>query len=408
MLLIKDKKNCCGCTACYTICPKSAIQMKEDEEGFLYPIISTEQCINCGLCKKICPMINSINASDEKKTMQIGIQNKDLEQRMESTAGGAFSLIAEYVIENHGYVYGAGWKNGLVVHKEVCNKEGLRELRGSKYVQSSLKETFGDIRKKLKLGKLVLFVGTPCQVNALHRITGNDENLILIDLLCLGVSSPEIFNSWIQYLKKKYKSNVQNVEFRNKRFGYATTNVRINFENNQKLEQKYDSKSYSQTFFLGYNVRPSCYECKFRTFPRVSDFTIGDFIEIGMYSKSLDDDKGTTLTYVHTNKARNILNEIKSKFDVIEIENNRSSVVGGKEKQIQIPSNRKQFFKDYSLLEWNDFIHKYVPNTWKSKMANVGRILIGYMPFSHILFKLIRKKKNASFRKNIEKINRDT
>ena len=106
--------------------------------------------------------------------------------------------------------------------------------------------------------------------------------------------------------------------------------------------------------------------------------------------------------------ARNILNEIKSKFDVIEIENNRSSVVGGKEKQIQIPSNRKQFFKDYSLLEWNDFIHKYVPNTWKSKMANVGRILIGYMPFSHILFKLIRKKKNASFRKNIEKINRDT
>ena len=134
MLLVRDKKNCCGCTACYTICPKSAIQMKEDEEGFLYPIISTEQCINCGLCKKICPMINSINASDEKKTMQIGIQNKDLEQRMESTAGGAFSLIAEYVIENHGYVYGAGWKNGLVVHKEVCNKEGLRELRGSKYV----------------------------------------------------------------------------------------------------------------------------------------------------------------------------------------------------------------------------------------------------------------------------------
>ena len=116
----------------------------------------------------------------------------------------------------------------------------------------------------------------------------------------------------------------------------------------------------------------------------------------------------THSTKYFTNNARNILNEIKSKFDVIEIENNRSSVVGGKEKQIQIPSNRKQFFKDYSLLEWNDFIHKYVPNTWKSKMANVGRILIGYMPFSHILFKLIMKKKNASFRKNIEKINRDT
>ncbi|WP_281952796.1 Coenzyme F420 hydrogenase/dehydrogenase, beta subunit C-terminal domain [Anaerobutyricum hallii] len=408
MLLIEDKKNCCGCTACYTICPKSAIQMKEDQEGFLYPRISTDQCINCGLCEKICPIINRSIESDNNETMQIGIQNKDLKQRMESTAGGAFSLIAEYVIDNHGYVYGAGWENALVVHKEVCNQEGIKELRGSKYVQSSLKETFGNIEKKLKAGALVLFVGTPCQVNALHRITGDNEKLILIDLLCLGVSSPGILNSWIQYLKKKYKSNVCNVEFRNKRFGYATTNVRINFENGQKLEQKYDSKSYSQTFFKGYNVRPSCYECKFRMIPRVSDFTIGDFVDIGMYSKSLDDDKGTTLMYVHTDKARKILSEITNKFDVIEIGNKRSSVVGGKEKQIQIPKNRDQFFADYSSLEWNNFIHKYVPNTWKSKMANVGRIVIGYMPFRHKLFKLIRKKKSASFRKNVENVNRDT
>ena len=136
----------------------------------------------------------------------------------------------------------------LVVHKEVCNKGGLRELRGSKYVQSSLKETLG-ILEKTEVRKLVLFVGTPCQVNALHRITGNDENLILIDLLCLECHHQKFLIHGFKYLKKKYKSNVQNVEFRNKRFGYATTNVRINFENNQKLEQKYDSKSYSQTFF---------------------------------------------------------------------------------------------------------------------------------------------------------------
>ena len=142
--------------------------------------------------------------------------------------------------------------------------------------------------------------------------------------------------------------------------------------------------------------------------PRVSDFTIGDFVDIGMYSKSLDDDKGTTLMYVHTDKARKILSEITNKFDVIEIGNKRSSVVGGKEKQIQIPKNRDQFFADYSSLEWNNFIHKYVPNTWKSKMANVGRIVIGYMPFRHKLFKLIRKKKSASFRKNVENVNRDT
>lgn len=106
MLQLNDKKNCCGCTACYTICPKSAIQMKKDEEGFFYPVISLEQCVNCGLCEKICPMINDkANTSDEKGTIQIGIQNRNLKKRMESTAGGAFSLIAEYVLENHGYVY---------------------------------------------------------------------------------------------------------------------------------------------------------------------------------------------------------------------------------------------------------------------------------------------------------------
>lgn len=322
--------------------------------------------------------------------------------------GGAFSLIAEYVLENHGYVYGAGWEKGVVVHKEVNNVKELKELRGSKYVQSNLSNTFHKVEEKIRSGELVLFVGTPCQVNALKRIVGNHENLICIDLLCLGVSSPGIFDSWIGYLQNKYKMNVRNIEFRNKRFGYATTNVRINFENGQKLEQKYDSKSYSQTFFKGYNVRPSCYECKFRTIPRVSDFTIGDFVNIGEYSKNLDDDKGTTLMFLHTKKARDLLNSITEDFAMVEIENGLSCIVGGKEKQIQIPKDRSQFFKDYESMEWIEFIQKYVPNTWKSKLANLGRLIIGYLPFKHKLFKLIRKKKSDSFRKNVENANRDT
>ena len=353
MLQLNDKKNCCGCTACYTICPKSAIQMKKDEEGFFYPVISLEQCVNCGLCEKICPMINDkANTSDEKGTIQIGIQNRNLKKRMESTAGGAFSLIAEYVLENHGYVYGAGWDNGVVIHKETRNTEELKELRGSKYVQSNLNNTFYKIKEKLKSGELVLFVGTPCQVNALKRVVGNHEKLICIDLLCLGVSSPGIFASWIDYLQGKYKASIQNVEFRNKRFGYATTNVRINFENGQKIEQKYDSKSYSQTFFKGYNVRPSCYECKFRTIPRVSDFTIGDFVDIGEYSKDLDDDKGTTLMFLHTEKAKNLLNNIVSDFTMIHVASGLSCIVGGKAKQIQVPKDRNQFFEDYKSMEW--------------------------------------------------------
>lgn len=409
MLQLNDKKNCCGCTACYTICPKSAIQMKKDEEGFFYPVISLEQCVNCGLCEKICPMINDkANTSDEKGTIQIGIQNRNLKKRMESTAGGAFSLIAEYVLENHGYVYGAGWDNGVVIHKETRNTEELKELRGSKYVQSNLNNTFYKIKEKLKSGELVLFVGTPCQVNALKRVVGNHEKLICIDLLCLGVSSPGIFASWIDYLQGKYKASIQNVEFRNKRFGYATTNVRINFENGQKIEQKYDSKSYSQTFFKGYNVRPSCYECKFRTIPRVSDFTIGDFVDIGEYSKDLDDDKGTTLMFLHTEKAKNLLNNIVSDFTMIHVASGLSCIVGGKAKQIQVPKDRNQFFEDYKSMEWIDFIQKYVPNTWKSKLANVGCLVVGCLPFKHKLFKLIRKKKSASFRKNIESVNRDT
>lgn len=298
MIQITNKSQCCGCTACFSICEHNAISMVADEEGFLYPAVDLSACIRCVICEDTCPYRVHREKDRETSSLHIAVQYKDEEKRIESTAGGAFSLIADYILEKKGVVYSVGYDDMIVCHKLAVEKKDLAEMRGSKYVQSTLKDTFCEIYRFLDKKRTVLFVGTPCQVHGLNSYLRKKnctlDKLITIDLLCLGVSSPGVFEKWVKFLGEKYGDRVSGIEFRNKHFGYAATNVRIHFQNQRILEQKFDTKAYIKTFFSGYNVRPSCYECKFRTMPRVSDFTIGDFIQIGDYSKEMDDDKGTT------------------------------------------------------------------------------------------------------------------
>ena len=167
MITIKNKKDCCGCSACYSICPKSCIEMKADEEGFLYPNVNKDICINCGLCEKVCPIINK---TSEKKTKQEGylVQIKDEKIRAESTSGGAFTAIAKYVLDRKGVVFGVQYDKDLnVVHSYVENEADLKLYRNSKYVQSEIGDTFKQAKKFLDIGKWVCFSGTPCQIEGL-------------------------------------------------------------------------------------------------------------------------------------------------------------------------------------------------------------------------------------------------
>ncbi len=405
MIELIDKTKCCGCTACYSACPEKCILMEQDLEGFVYPVADKSRCIECEACEKVCPF-NNLGGETKKNTICAAVQYKDENKRAASTAGGVFSLIADYFLDNGGIVYAVGYENMVVSHKKCVDKNNLQEFRGSKYVQSSLNDVFCQIRMLLKKEQTVLFVGTPCQVHGLKNFVGDMENLYTIDLLCLGVSSPALFAEWITYLNHKYKCSVENVQFRNKHYGYATPNVRVVFENGKSMDQKYDTRVHANLFFRHYNVRPSCYECEFREVPRVSDFTIGDFTDIGTINKSMDDDKGTTKLWVHSEKGKELLSKIEKFATVYYIETNSANTIGGPKKQIKRPENREDFFNDVANLSYEKLIYKWEPRSFKGELVGFLRPILNKMPGKTAIFKFIRRRKLNKYNRTVKEINK--
>ena len=408
MIEIKDKSKCCGCTACYSVCSQNAIEMIEDEEGFKYPLLKLDKCVNCGLCVQICPILKEKNVGigiSEK----YAVQYKDEKARAQSTAGGFFSVVADWIIEEKkGVVFAAGYEGYTVVHKAATAKSSLEEMRGSKYVQSDLRNVFREIQIILKQNQDCLFVGTPCQVYGLSNYISNSDlrqHLILIDLLCLGVSSPYLYEKWVKYLERKYKDTVKTVRFRDKSYGYATANIKVIFQKRNCLEQRYDAKSLMKTFFSGYNMRPSCYDCVFRCVDRASDFTIGDFHQIREFSAKMDDDKGTTCVWVHTDKAKKLMSSFYDRITYLCLEPFCSSTLDVISKKTEIPINRDAFFSDIKKLSYNEFVKKWAKNDLKSIIANIVKPIINKTPCRTIIFKMIKKKKQRSFQKRVEKAN---
>ncbi|MFR3113361.1 MAG: Coenzyme F420 hydrogenase/dehydrogenase, beta subunit C-terminal domain [Gallintestinimicrobium sp.] len=404
MIEVKEKEKCCGCTACYSVCPKEAITMQVDEEGFKYPIVDREKCVKCNLCEKVCPMLH-------QKTVNVGvsvkyaIQNKDADERNLSTAGGAFSLVADWILEEKkGIVFAVGFDGCTVLHKSAESKNQIEEMRGSKYVQSDLGSIFKKVLTQLEKGRFCLFVGTPCQVYGLFDYIEGlpcKENLLTMDLMCLGVSSPKLYEMWVSFLEKKYKAKVDRIFFRDKSYGYATANVRIEL-GGKVIEQKYDSKSLMKTFFSGYNMRPSCYDCSFRCVDRVSDFTIGDFHQIGQYCKDMDDDKGTTCLWIHTEMGRKVFDLLKDRMDYLVLETSCSSTLDSVSKKTKLPENRDIFWRDVNNMEYEEFCKHWAKNDLKAMTANMIKPIINKLPIRSMFFKAIKKWKQRNFEKRVD------
>ncbi|MBQ7976537.1 MAG: Coenzyme F420 hydrogenase/dehydrogenase, beta subunit C-terminal domain [Clostridia bacterium] len=410
MIEITDKSKCCGCTACYSICPKNAIQMISDNEGFIYPRVDDTRCIDCGICDKVCPIVSPYSPVIKKTSSKYAVQNLSENERKQSTAGGFFSIIARYIIEDfNGIVFAVGFDGYTVVHKSACSLDILEEMRGSKYVQSNLGNTFIAVRNAINEGIKCLFVGTPCQVNGIEKFLRNSkcrENLITVDLLCLGVSSPKIYEKWVEYLQFKYNDAVKRVYFRDKSYGYSTANVRVCFETRKPLEQCYDAKSLLKTFFTGYNMRPSCYDCSFRCLERGSDFTIGDFHQIGQHCQDMDDDKGTTCVWAHSENAQRLIKVLESKMKVHIIEDSCSSVIGDRSKLTAIPDNRGEFFDDVESMTYPVLVNKWAKNDFRGALANFLKPIINKMPLKTIIFKAIKKNKQKKFQQRIASANK--
>lgn len=271
------KEKCTGCSACYNGCPKGLISMEMDKEGFQYPIVDSRKCIGCKLCEKICPVMN-INRDINKAPELFVAYNINEDIRLESSSGGIFTLIAEAIIKRGGCVFGAKFdQNFMVRHSYVETKEDLGMFRGSKYVQSNIGDTYKTVKAFLEQGKWVLFTGTTCQIAGLKGyLRKSYDNLVCVDFICRGVSSPKIWEKYLGMKEDEYNSKIRKVEFKNKEFSWKRFHMKITFEDGNIYFKSLLEDSYHRAFFTSKILRKCCYDCYYKGIYRNTDITLAD------------------------------------------------------------------------------------------------------------------------------------
>lgn len=312
MINIEDKYNCCGCGACAQKCPKQCITLKQDNEGFLYPEVDTEKCIDCGLCEKVCSVLHPYES--RKPLQTLAAINKDEKIRLESSSGGIFTLLAESVINQGGAVFGARYDEDWQVTLDYTETiVGLSAFRGSKYVQARTGDTYKQCEKFLKDGRNVLFSGTPCQIAGLkHFLNKEYDNLLTVDVVCHGTPSPKV---WGLYLKEVVSSvsNITNVSMRDKSRGWNQFSFVLNYNKENEtimLSVPFNKNDYMRAFLKDMILRPSCYSCASKEHKCGSDITIADFWGIQSVAPEMNDDKGTGLVLINTDKGRECFDKL--------------------------------------------------------------------------------------------------
>lgn len=365
---IIDKNKCTGCTACYNSCPKNAISMVEDSEGFKHPVIDQEKCINCGLCKRVCPVLNTKENSSLNKCY-VGY-SKNEEEKMKASSGAIFSLVANYILDNGGEVVGAAFDNNMKLkHVAVSKKEDLDKLKGSKYLQSDLDNIFSYIKEVLK-NKKVLFVGTPCQVAGIKAFIKNSDNLYVLDLVCHGVPSPKLFAKYINELNVNNNDVIKDYKFRDKSTGWDTYSNKMIFGNKEIIQDK-DKNDYMKLFLADVALRESCFNCNFKLGNKYSDITLGDFWGVQNYHKDFYNKSGVSAIVVNTEKGNELLEIIKD--NLVFKECKLEEIVEGNpslQKSGVYPVNRSSFFKDLDKLSVSELSKKYV-----KKRSLIRRVL---------------------------------
>ena len=302
-----NRKDCCGCTACVHSCPRKCISLRPDEEGFLYPIIDQDKCINCGLCERVCPMEEVF--INNKEQFGYAVVNRDGEVLKASSSGGVFSLLAMSVIGNNGAVYAAVLDDDRVLrHKRIVSVSGLSRAMGSKYIQSELGDTLLDVRSDLEIGRQVLFVGTPCQVAGLKMFLKKDyDELICVDLLCHGVPSNKVFKDYVRYLEDKHHGKLVSINFRDKEKNGWSITLSYDISRREKLKRHYivaGLSPYFYAFLRGMILRESCYACPYSQLNRPGDITLADYWGVHKVFPSINADMGCSAVVVNTDKGK--------------------------------------------------------------------------------------------------------
>ena len=375
MINILDKKDCCGCASCVQVCPKQCISMNEDCEGFLYPKVDSAACVDCGLCEKVCPVINQGYTIVPLATY--AAKNKDEKIRYKSSSGGVFTLIAEQILADGGVVFGARYnENWEVIHDYTETFEGLEAFRGSKYVQSVIADNYKYAKQFLLEGRKVLFSGTPCQIAGLKKFLCKEyENLLTVEVVCHGVPSPKVWRDYLQYKRAQHvvgKNTVSSsidelpvitgISFRDKTNGWKKYGFKICYAASKAAENSvsksanivnseitpFNEDIFMKGFLKNLYLRPSCYQCMARQGKSGADIAIADYWGIQRIHPELDDDKGVNLVLINTQKGQTYFDAIVATLTYT-ISDCRKAIANNPciVKSVAEPSQRVQFWREY-------------------------------------------------------------
>lgn len=370
MIRVIDKKKCCGCTACVQVCPKKCIDLIEDTEGFLYPRVNAESCVECGACEKVCPFTSALQMR-MNPLISYAAKNRDERIRKESSSGGIFTALAENVISEGGVVFGVRFDekwNPVFDYADTVDE--IVAFRGSKYVQSTVGDSFKKVKSFLKANRKVLFSGTPCQVAGLKTFLRQEyDNLLTVEVVCHGVPSPGV---WRKYLEEKVAafkaaagkstdlhslnliSSIEDIRFREKSHGWKKYRFVLNFaessdegKKSSDLSLVFNDSEWGKAFVNNLFLRPSCHTCMVKSFASRADMTIADFWGIEKILPLFDDDRGCSAVIIHTEKAKmqfQRLNCDKLKVGIVDIIAGNSAIV----KSWKASPNRERFFEKVS------------------------------------------------------------